>query len=388
VIRFWYAILSLGLVWIAYVYAGYPLFLWFASSWRKFRPSSSKDYFPKVSILISARNEEKDIEWKVRETLSWDYPAECLDLIVASDASEDRTDEILRSIRDPRLRYIRMEPRVGKNEALNRLAQIATGDLLLFSDANSHIGKRCLRSMASYFADPRVGSVTGTEHSQENGQEMAVGSGTRKYLDYEFMVSRLESRVGSVIVCDGSLFMIRRELFHTLQPDLANDLELPLWIGGKGYKLLCDPAAWAMEKPMSSPGEEFNRKRRICAQGVLGFWRLRKWLHGFRAWQFFSRKVLRWLTLVPLSLILVSTIALVGQPVFAVLLALQLAFYFLAFLGFIFARAQSGGSSVLTIPFYFLLVNLAAIVGVFEACAGRRFAVWEVAVLSRGQENA
>jgi cellulose synthase/poly-beta-1,6-N-acetylglucosamine synthase-like glycosyltransferase len=384
----WLWFFLIGLIWLGYVYAGYPLILWFASFWRRFRPERNQDYLPNVSILISARNEEKDIEWKVRETLAFDYPADRLELIVASDASEDQTDEILRSIRDPRLKYIRFEKRVGKNEALNRLVQIATGDLLLFSDANSHIGTQCLRSMVSHFADPRVGSVTGTEHSQEDGMELAVGSGTRAYLDYEFMVSRLESRVGSVIVCDGSLFMIRRKLFHPLQPDLANDLELPIWIGSRGYKLLCDPAAWALEKPMRSPHEEFNRKRRICAQGVLGFWRLHRFLHGFRAWQFFSRKVLRWLSLIPLGLLLVSTIALAERPFFAVFLGLQAAFYALGLLGFLFALSRRKVNSLLTIPFYFLLVNLAAIVGVCEACAGRRFAVWEVAVLSRGQENA
>lgn len=383
-----YALFWLSFAWLAYVYAGYPFFLWIAGFWRRFVPESREDYFPRVSVLISARNEEKDILWKVNETLSWSYPSDRLELLIASDASEDRTDEILRSIKDSRLKHIRIGNRVGKNEALNRLVEMATGDLLLFSDANSHIGKDCLHSMVRYFADPRVGAVTGTEHTQREEAELAVGSGTRAYLDYEFTVSRLESRVGSVIVCDGSLFAIRRPLYHQLQPDLANDLELPLYIGAKGYKLLCDPHAWALEKAMRSPREEFNRKRRICGQGVLGFWRLRSCLHGFRAWQFLSRKALRWLSLVPLTLILLSTIALHASPFFKYLLGLQTAFYALALTGFLLSRIGLKGNALLTAPFYFLLVNLAAITGVLQACTGRRFAVWEVAVLSRGQENA
>jgi cellulose synthase/poly-beta-1,6-N-acetylglucosamine synthase-like glycosyltransferase len=383
-----YVLFWLSFAWLAYVYAGYPLFLWIAGFWRKFVPEAREGYFPRVSVLISARNEEKDILWKVTETLSWNYPSDRLELLIASDASEDRTDEILRGIKDPRLRYIRIENRVGKNEALNRLVQLATGELLLFSDANSHIGKDCLRGIVRSFADPRVGGVTGTEHTEKEEEELAVGVGTRAYLDYEFMVNRLESRVGSVIVCDGSLFAIRRSLYHQLQPDLANDLELPLQIGARGYRLLCEPEAWAFEKAMRSPREEFNRKRRICGQGVLGFWRLRSCLRGFRAWQFLSRKVLRWLSLIPISLILVSTIALAGRPLFTFLLGLQIAFYAVALLGFLLSRTGLKGSALLTAPFYFLLVNLAAIVGVSQACAGRRFAVWEVAVLSRGQENA
>ncbi|MGB2618402.1 MAG: glycosyltransferase, partial [Candidatus Acidiferrales bacterium] len=161
-----------------------------------------------------------------------------LELIIASDASEDRTDEILQSFNDSRLKYVRMDSRVGKNEALNRLARLATGDLLLFTDANTHIGKDCLRGMVRYFADPRVGCVTGTEHTQTEEHELAVSSGTRAYLNYELLIDQLESRVGSVIVCDGSLFVVRRALFHQLQPDLANDLELPLSIGYAGHALL------------------------------------------------------------------------------------------------------------------------------------------------------
>lgn len=386
--RLWLTIFSLGVAWLAYVYAGYPVFLWLAGLWRKFELQTAEDYWPKVSVLISARNEEKDIEWKIRETLSWNYPADRLELIIGSDASEDRTDEIVQSIHDSRLRYVRMESRVGKNEALNRLSKIATGDLLLFSDANSHIDKDCLAGMVRYFSDPRVGCVTGTEHTQSEEKELAVGSGTRAYLNYEFGVTRLESRVGSIIVCDGALFAVRHSLFYTLQPDLANDLELPFWIGSQGYALLCDPKAWALEKAMRSSREEFNRKRRICGQGVLGFWRLRGCLRGFRAWQFLSRKVMRWLSLVPMAGILLASAMLWRNPFFALLLALQAVFYILAFVGWTLNLRDRQGGAIFTMPFYFLLVNLAAVIGVFQACTGRRFAVWDVAVLSRGRQNA
>lgn len=387
-IHLWLALFGASVAWLVYVYAGYPVCLWIAGFWREFQLTPHENHWPKVSVLISARNEEKDIEWKVRETLSWNYPPDCLELIIASDASEDRTDEILRSFKDSRLKYVRLESRTGKNDALNRLSKLATGELLLFSDANSHIGKDCLRSMVRYFSDPRVGCVTGTEHTQSEEQEFAVGSGTRAYLDYEFMITSLESQLGSIIVCDGSLFAIRSSLFHELQPDLANDLELPFWIGSEGHALLCDPTAWALEKAMRSPREEFNRKRRICGQGVLGFWRLRRCLRGFRTWQFFSRKVLRWLTLVPMAGILLATAALFRHPLFGILLVFQIVFYILAAIGWHLSSTERKGSAIFTMPFYFMLVNLAAVVGVFQACTGRRFAVWEVAVLSRGQENA
>ena len=382
-VLFWVSV-----TWLAYVYFGYPLLLWIVGFWRKFVPETRDDYFPRVSILISARNEEKDILWKANETLSWNYPADRLELLIASDASEDRTDELLRGVRDPRLKFVRLENRVGKNEALNRLVQLATGELLLFSDANSHIGKDCLKGMVRYFADSRVGAVTGIEQTQNEEQPLTVVAGTKANLNYESQISRLESRMGSVLVCDGSLFVIRRALFHKLEPDLANDLELPLWIGSQGHAVLFDPEARSIEKATRSAWEEFNRRRRVCGQGVLGFWRLRHCLNGVRAWQFFSHKILRWLTLIPLTLILVVTAVLSASPIFKTLLILQFAFYGLALIGVWLNARGKTARAIFSMPFYFVLANTAAIVGLFEAWNGRRFATWEVAMTSRGQENA
>lgn len=129
----------LGLVWLGYVYLGYPALLWFIGMFRFFYADASDSYLPRVSVLISARNEQKDIGWKIAETLAWNYPQGHLELLVASDASEDGTDEILANVSDPRFRALRLEERKGKNEALNRLNELAQGELLFFTDANSHI---------------------------------------------------------------------------------------------------------------------------------------------------------------------------------------------------------------------------------------------------------
>ncbi len=376
-----------GVAWLAYVYAGYPLCLWLIGRWRTFTPASGADYAPKVSVLMSARNEEKDIAWKVAETLGWNYPTDRLELIVASDASEDRTDDILKSIKDPRLKYVRMESRVGKNEALNRISQMATGDLLFFTDANSHIGGDCLRNMARHFGDSRVGCVTGMEKTLRDGEDQAVATGTQKYLEYEFLIINLESRLGSVLVCDGSIFCIRRELYVPLEPDLANDLELPLHIGSKGYAVLCEPSARSLEKATQSAREEFNRKRRICAQGMLGFWRLRHSIRGLRRWQFISRKLLRWLIPIPLAALLISNAFLVARPFFLVCLLLQCSAYVLALFGMIRESRGRRVQGFLAIPYYYLLVHVAAILGVFETTFGKRFAVWDVAAQSRGRET-
>jgi len=384
--RVWELLFWCSGAWLLYVYAGYPFSLWVLAVMRPFRPGEDEHALPRVSVLISARNEEKDIETKVHETLAWDYPADFLQLLIASDSSEDRTDEILARIADPRLTVMRMGRRVGKNEALNRLAVKATGDILFFTDANSHIPSDCLRKMVRHFADSRVGCVTGVEQTIHDVGQVVV-SGTRAYLGYESSVAELESRIGSVLVCDGSIFCIRRNLFAPLQPDLANDMELPLRIGGLGYAVLFDACARASEKSTDSPTEEFSRKQRIAAQGILGFWRLRKVLKGIRTWQFLSRKLLRWLVPVPLAVLLIASAVLAHNKFYLVFLALQLAAYAAALTAAVLESLGLRAARPISICYYFMLVHIGAMFGVVQACLGRRFAVWEIASQSRGAER-
>jgi cellulose synthase/poly-beta-1,6-N-acetylglucosamine synthase-like glycosyltransferase len=373
--------------WLAYVFVGYPLLLAILGMLRQSRESLAAIEPPRrVSVLIAARNEEKDIGWKIRETVAWDYPPDRLQVLVASDASEDHTDEIIQSIRDPRLTFLRMPQRAGKIVALNLLAALAQGDILFFTDANTSIGPLCAQRMVRHFADPRVGCVTGWEGGSPGENQSLTMAGLAS-LGYEATLNALESRLGSVLICDGSIFCIRASLYRPLHPELANDLELPLWIGSQGYKLLYEPEARSTENATSSPGEEFQRRRRICAQGLSGLWTLKNLLGGMRAWQFFSRKFLRWLTLVPLVMILVATLFLRSNPYFRFLLVLQVVFYALAAIGWLFAARDRKASRVFSMPFYFLLLSSAALVGVIEACLGRRFSVWDIASLSRGHEQ-
>lgn len=370
-----------------YVYVGYPIALRLIGLWKHFDIESRDNFLPGLSVLISARNEEKDIAWKIAETLNWNYPKDRLELLVASDASDDGTDEIIRQVNDPRLKYVRLERRVGKNEALNRLAQIATGEFFFFTDANSHISPDCARRLVRHFADNRVGCVTGTDCTMREETKSVIGIGEKRYFSYETQLQKLESTLGSVLICFGAIFCIRKSLFSSLQPDLANDLELPIRIGGAGHAVLFEPEAVATENPTSSPKEEFNRRRRICAQGILGLWKLRNCLHGLRAWQFISRKFLRWTAFFPLMLVLISSAVLAFNPIFRSLLIAQAAFYGLAFAGWVLAAIGRRAGGIFALPFYFVLVNAAALAGLIEACLGRRYNVWEVASLTRNTKS-
>lgn len=377
ILLFW-----IGVGWLSYVYVGFPVLLALLSCCRRVHPTRQAETLPTVSVLLAARNEERDIGWKLRQTLRWDYPPECLEVLVASDASTDGTDAAIVEISDPRLRFVRLEPRGGKNAALNELARHATGDMLFFTDANSAIAPNALRAMVQHFAEPRVGCVTG---EMDEVADSAVGAGARTYWGYESVIKVLESRIGSVLVCVGSIFCIRRSLFSPLDADTANDLELPLRIGHAGYWLRYEPAARSLEPAAGSPREEFARRRRICAQGALGMWRLRHALKGLRGWQFLSRKFLRWLVLIPMGLILGASAGLASSRLFASILAVQVGFYVAATAGWILARRGRKPIRLLAVPFYIVLVAVAGLLGVLDACRGRRFHVWEVAALSRGR---
>ncbi len=376
-----------GLAWLAYVYAGYPLLLAMLARAAAVRTHSRHDYLPVVSVLIAARNEEKDIGWKIRETLSWDYPPDRLEILVASDASEDGTDAIVESFRDPRVRLVRMETRSGKVRALNRLAGMARGEILLLTDANASIPRDCLRRLVRHFADRRVGCVTGITAGSARA-DGAVSRGAGAYFRYESRIARCESALGSVLACDGAIHCVRRELWVPLQPDLANDLELPLRVRKAGYFTLFEPEAFALERETESPREEYHRRKRIAAQGALAMWRLRDALRGLLAWQFVSHKLMRWLTLVPLTAVLAASLAQASQPFFAAAATGQILFYGAAGLGLWQAATKGKASRAVAIPLYVVLGASAALAGVIQAMLGRRFDVWEIAALSRGAQDA
>lgn len=378
----------LAVLWLTWVYVGYPAVLVVLARLFPVCHRLRTGPLPAVSVLISARNEEKDIGWKVAQTLAWDYPADQLEVLVASDASDDGTDEILRGLKDPRVKFFRMEHRVGKNAALNRLATYARGDLLFFTDANAHIGPRILRAMVRHFTDPRVGCVSGGTSPATDEHNAAIGCGTAAYETYESLILNLEGRIGALLCCDGAIFAIRRELFTPLLPELSDDLELAVRIHARGFWTVFEPAALVQERDTGSPAEEFRRRRRMGGTGILALWLLRRELSGFCWFQFLSHKFLRWLTPIPLAMLLISTAAMAGRPVMAVLLVLELAFCLAALCALVLTLSGRRVHPLLVVPFYVLLGSLGTVVGIVETCLGKRYAVWEVAALSRGHREA
>ena len=374
----------LSALWLFYVYGGYGIALMLVSRWRRVQLKSSDTTLPSVSVLVAARNEAADIGWKVQETLDWDYPPELLEILVASDASEDATDEIVRGFDPSRVSVVRMERRGGKGRALNELAKVAKGEILFFTDANTHIKPHTVRLMTQHFADPRVACVTGhTEHI--HGETPVLTDGAGAYEGYESKLKSLESSLGSVLTCDGAIFCMRSSLYHPVSPELANDLELPMRAAAAGHLVLIEPAALAYEQDTSSAREEFNRRRRMTAQGFLAMFRIPGAFGGLRGWQFVSHKLMRWLLLVPMIGALIASAALVGSSLLlTAAFVLQLMFYVLAGTGLVQTMAERPVKRIFAAPFFLLLGVVASFVGVIECLGGKRFDVWEVPTLSRG----
>ncbi len=378
-------IFFIAVFWLAYVYAGYPVLLVILSMRRRIQPLMDQYYEPPVSVLIAARNEEQDIGWKIAETLAWDYPPEKLEILVASDASEDSTDEIVRGFCGQRVTLTRIDRRGGKARALNQLAPLAKNPILFFTDANAHIAPHALRLLVRQFADRRVGCVTGDSRTIKEMDSQAVSKGAGVYWGYESILKRLESRLGSVLVCDGAIFCMRAELYQELRPELANDLEIPMLVAAAGYWVTHEPEALVFERDTTSPLEEFKRRRRMCAQGMLAMFKLRGAFHGLRGWQFVSHKLLRWLSLMPMLMVMVAATALApGSAFFSLMVALQALFYGLAGLGLIMGVAGRPVAGALAVPFYVVLGVTGALVGIAESLLGRRFDIWDIPKLSRG----
>lgn len=376
----------LGVIWLGYIWLGYPLILSVLALFRRVHPKIDENYEPAVSVLISARNEVRNIGSKIDQTLSWNYPHNKLQVLVASDASEDGTDAIIKAYDDSRLVFVRMNKRSGKNAALNRLMQEATGDILFFTDANTIIDANCIRRLLRHFADDRVGCVTGEMRYVKGNQKAAASGSAWAYWRYESFIKRLESTIGSVLVCVGSVFCIRRSLFSPLHLDLANDLETPMLIGETGSWLRYEPNARSAERVGHSLLQEARRRIRICGQGFIGMWRLRRTLRGLRGWQFISRKAFRWFTFLQLAVIFVATIALSNQPIFNVLLKVELICLGFVATGGVLALTDRGSISLFSIPFYYIFVSASGFYGVVSALMGKRFQTWEPSTRS-GDES-
>lgn len=370
----------LGLV--AWTYFGYPLLLAVLGrlSRRKLRRESIE---PSVSLIIAAFNEEKDIGKKLDDSLRIDYPKDKLQIIVASDCSTDRTHEIVESYADRGVQLVALPERGGKTAGQNAAAQVAKGEVMVFTDATTDLAPTVIRDLVEGFADDRVGCIGAElEYVSEGGT--AVGKGGGAYWKYEKKVKELEAKVSSLIGVSGCLYAVRSSAYRPIAPDLISDFVIAGDVYSRGYITVYGRGAVSSEKTHEDSGKEFDMRVRVAIRSINALVRragmLNPFRHGFFAFQLLSHKVLRYLVpelLIAALLVNVWLVLRHAAPavLYQVLLAGQLAVYLGAVVGYLCLRWKIRVPLV-HIPFYFVHANLAALVALIRYLGGERKVTW------------
>jgi cellulose synthase/poly-beta-1,6-N-acetylglucosamine synthase-like glycosyltransferase len=351
---------SLGaLVWTQ---AGYPVFAAALARLRS-RPVRKTDFTPSVSVIVAAHNEEDVIQRRLQNLLELDYPPELIEIVVASDASTDSTDELVRAVAasDPRVRLLPC-PREGKVAAQNRAVKTTSGEILAFSDANALWRRDALRQLVGNYADPDVAYVCGS-----SVYEAADGTNREgTYWRLEGWLRRNESRLGSITGGIGAIYTVRRSDYVDVDPRFGHDLALPYLMVQHGRRAVYEPEALASEKPSRDIEDEYRRKVRMfehCWLIVLRGKMLRR-LGPTYLLEVLSHRHLRYASGLLHIVLLGSSIALVGEGlVYQVALALQLLLLLAAALGVGLAR-------------YYVLVTWATVVSLVRYLRFGVPAVW------------
>jgi glycosyltransferase involved in cell wall biosynthesis len=244
---------------LAWTHAGYPLAA-AALARRRARPVGETDWTPTVSVIVAAHDESPVIERRLENLLQLDYPSERLDVVVASDGSSDRTDELVEAIaaREPRVRLLRL-PRGGKVVAQNAAVRETDGEILAFTDANATWAPDALRRLVRRFADPDVAYVCGRLRLER-------ADGTNRegvYWRYELWLREQESLLGSITGGNGAIYAVRREDYVEVDPAFGHDLAFPYLMVQRGRRAVYAPGAVAFEKPTPTIETEYRRKVRM-----------------------------------------------------------------------------------------------------------------------------
>jgi cellulose synthase/poly-beta-1,6-N-acetylglucosamine synthase-like glycosyltransferase len=368
---------------IFYAYAGYPVLLWFLAGFAK-RPKSidticEKEHLPAVTLIISAYNEESVIGDKINNALSLDYPGELLEIVVVSDGSSDRTTKIVSRFANSGIVLQHYEGRIGKTACLNRAVPLASGEIIVFSDANSIYDGDALKALVHPFRDNTVGFVTGwTRYSSVEDKTTADSLGL--YSKLELVTKEFESRIGSCVGADGAIFAIRKELYRPLKDYDINDFVIPLTINLQGYRGVLEKKAICYEKDAGGTKKEFHRQIRIInrtIRAIINHCQLLNLLKfGFFSIELFSHKLCR--LFVPYFMVVLFTTNLILVP--------KGGFYLMTLIGQIHFYAGAGAAVLMPkIGVLFRLaeaaktvvvVNVATILAWVKFLRGETYTTW------------
>lgn len=374
--------ICLGTFLLSAALLGYTLFLYpavMALVGRLSRPQQlpEPESWPVVSMIIPAYNEELVIAQRLRNAAQLNYPAERLEIIVASDGSQDSTVEISRSFESAGVRVLDLTPNRGKATALNEAVAVSKGDVLCLGDANVFLQPDALRCLVMKLkADATIGAVSANVRIVSKQSDF--GTGESEYYHIERAIQIGESAIGSMMGVDGGLYVLDRERYRPLATDTTlDDFTISMQTIQQGFRVIFEPTAIAVENGTPTWGDEASRRRRIgagVAQSLIrGAWPPLS--RPIELWQYISHKLLRWTSPVLIAVLFLANGFLIttGWPLQVCFVA-QCLFHGSAVAGWLFPRLREFRPIGLTFYFTFSHVELA--VGIAKGICRRSSGRW------------
>ncbi|MDB5126260.1 glycosyltransferase family 2 protein [Mucilaginibacter sp.] len=374
-----------------YTFVGYGFLLYFiikikrAIKGKPVIPVVNDDDLPTCTLIVAAYNEEHFISQKIANSLQLNYPAGKLKFVFVTDGSSDRTAEIISE--HPQIQLLHRPERAGKIAAVHRAMEYVDTEVVVFTDANTFLNPEAITRICRHYSDKTVGAVAGEKRVQIDANADASAAGEGFYWKYESALKKWDSELYSVVGAAGELFSVRRNLYQDVPADtVLDDFMISMLIAAKGYRIIYEPEAYALETASENVSEELKRKIRIAAGGIQSILRLKSLLLPFKfpvlSFQYVSHRVLRW-TVTPFFLILAFitnfALAFAGKGWFYELLFVgQVLFYLLAILGFILEKRHIRVKA-LFIPYYFCVMNYAVLAGIIRYFTTKQSSVWEKA---------
>ncbi len=376
---------------IFYSYLGYGILLFLIIKIRRILGLSknfegNEDYEPEVTLFVSAFNEKDYLEQKVKNSKSLNYPQDKVTQIWVTDGSDDGTPDLLKKFDGVEVHH--KDERAGKIAAMNRGMAFVKTPIVIFSDANTDLGKDSIREIIRLFRNPKVGCVSGEKRIYSKDADSAAGAGEGMYWKYESQLKKWDAELYSVVGAAGELFAIRTELWQEVEKDtLLDDFMISLRVAMSGYTIQYNPEAYAIETASANVKEELKRKVRISAGGIQSVVRLKALLNFFKygtlSFQYISHRVLRWtltplllFLIIPANFVLAQNEGLFSLGLFSVLFWGQVLFYTAALLGWFLENRQIR-LKVLFIPYYFFIMNLSVFLGFGRYIKGNQSVNWE-----------
>lgn len=369
----------LSVFFIFSTYLGYPLVLLVLRRIKKVTVRKDRVFQPLVSVIISAFNEEKNIEKKILNTLSSKYPTNKLEIIVGSDGSIDKTVQIARKYESNGVKILDFKTNSGKTSIQNACVKEARGEIIIFTDAASFISPNSISEICKNFAEQQVGCVAGMMKYIDTDKNLTTRS-QGLYWKYERVLRELESDQGRLIGVDGPLYAVRKEEFIFLKNHVISDFILPLLILAKGKKVIIEKNAIVNEVPTQEGEDELNTRRRITLRGLVGLKEHHELLNVFRhpllSLQIYFHKLIRWFVGPLIILNFIATLILSHILIYKLFLIFYFIFIFGALVGIVLEKFQIK-FKILMVPYYFILVNYAATLGIIDFLLRKQAIKWQ-----------